>query len=62
LLTLFPYTTLFRSPEQRLVAMDREWSTDAWGMDARAREQFEVLLTMPVGGGQALLLRRRPAP
>jgi hypothetical protein len=49
-------------PEQRLVAMDREWSADAWGMDARARNQFEVLLSMPVGGGQALLLRRRPAP
>jgi 4-amino-4-deoxy-L-arabinose transferase-like glycosyltransferase len=49
-------------PEQRLVAMDREWDTDAWGMDARARDQFEVLLRMPVGGGQALLLRRRPAP
>ena len=47
-------------PEQRLVAMDREWSADAWGMDARARDQFEVLLRMPVGGGVALLLRKRP--
>ena len=49
-------------PEQRLVAMDREWNSDAWGLDARARNTFEVLLRMPVGGGEALLLRRRPAP
>jgi 4-amino-4-deoxy-L-arabinose transferase-like glycosyltransferase len=48
--------------EARLVAMDREWNTDAWGMDARARNQFEVLLRMPVGGGEALLIRKRPAP
>ncbi|MDR3671090.1 MAG: glycosyltransferase family 39 protein [Holophaga sp.] len=50
------------APDARLVAMDREWNTDAWGMDARARNQFEVLLRMPVGGGQALLIRKRPAP
>jgi len=49
-------------PEARLVAMDSEWNADAWGMDARARDQFEVLLRMPVGGGVALLIRRRPAP
>jgi 4-amino-4-deoxy-L-arabinose transferase-like glycosyltransferase len=49
-------------PGARLVAMDREWNTDAWGMDARARDQFEVLLRMPVGGGEALLIRKRPAP
>jgi len=48
-------------PEARLVAMDREWKADAWGMDARAREPFEIVLRMPVGGGEALLLRRRPA-
>jgi hypothetical protein len=47
-------------PEQRLVAMDREWSADAWGMDARARQEFEILIKVPVGGGEALLLRRRP--
>jgi 4-amino-4-deoxy-L-arabinose transferase-like glycosyltransferase len=49
-------------PGERLVAMDREWNTDAWGMDARTRNEFEVLLRMPVGGGEALLLRKRPAP
>jgi hypothetical protein len=49
-------------PDQRLVAMSREWNTDAWGMDAQARAEFEVLLRMPVGGGEALLLRRRPSP
>ena len=48
-------------PEDRLVAMDREWSTDAWGMDPAARAGFDVLLRVPVGGGEALLLRRRPA-
>lgn len=47
-------------PEQRLVAMDREWRADAWGMDARARQDYEILLRMPVGGGEALLIRRRP--
>jgi len=31
-------------------------------MDAQARKEFEVLLRMPVGGGEALLLRRRPSP
>jgi 4-amino-4-deoxy-L-arabinose transferase-like glycosyltransferase len=49
-------------PDQRLVAMSREWDTDAWGMDAQARKQYQVLLRMPVGGGEALLLRRRPSP
>jgi 4-amino-4-deoxy-L-arabinose transferase-like glycosyltransferase len=34
-------------PEQRLVAMDREWSA----LDAQAREPFEIVLRMPVGGG-----------
>jgi hypothetical protein len=48
-------------PDQRLVAMDREWSGDVGGMDAQARDQFDVLLRMPVGGGEALLLRKRPS-
>jgi len=47
-------------PEARLVAMRREWDTDAWGMDAQGRKDFEVLLRVPVGGGEALLLRKRP--
>lgn len=49
-------------PEQRLVAMRREWDTDAWGMDAVVRQNYEILFKMPVGGGEALLIRRRPAP
>jgi 4-amino-4-deoxy-L-arabinose transferase-like glycosyltransferase len=49
-------------PEQRLVAMDREWDANAWGMDPQARKGYQVLLRMPVGGGEALLLRRLPAP
>jgi 4-amino-4-deoxy-L-arabinose transferase-like glycosyltransferase len=48
-------------PDQRLVAMRREWDADAWGMDARSRQDYEILLRMPVGGGEALLLRRRPS-
>jgi 4-amino-4-deoxy-L-arabinose transferase-like glycosyltransferase len=46
-------------PDQRLVAMENEWDQDAWGMDPQARDQFEILLRVPVGGGEALLLRRR---
>ena len=49
-------------PEQRLVAMNREWDADAWGMGPQARKDYEILLRVPVGGGDALLIRRRPAP
>jgi len=44
-------------PEDRLIAMDREWNQDAWGMTPERRARFEVLLRMPVGGGEVLLLR-----
>jgi 4-amino-4-deoxy-L-arabinose transferase-like glycosyltransferase len=49
-------------PGERLVAMKNEWNADAWGLDSQARNEFEVLLRMPVGSGEALLIRRRPVP
>ena len=49
-------------PEQRLVAMSNEWNMNAWGMDPEARKQYEVLLRMPVGGGEALLIRKLQLP
>lgn len=45
-------------PEDRLVSMDREWAQDAWGMDAQRRRGFEVLLRVPSGGGEILLIRK----
>jgi hypothetical protein len=48
-------------PEQRLVAMAGDWAADAWGMDPQARQEFEIVFRMPVGGGEALLIRRRDA-
>lgn len=47
-------------PEDRLVTMAREWNQDAWGLTPERRAGFEVLLKMPVGGGEVLLLRKRP--
>jgi hypothetical protein len=49
-------------PDQRLVAMAGDWAADAWGMDAQARQGYEILFRMPVGGGEALLIRRLPVP
>jgi hypothetical protein len=40
--------------------MNREWDADAWGMDPQVRKDYEILLRVPVGGGDALLIRRRP--
>jgi 4-amino-4-deoxy-L-arabinose transferase-like glycosyltransferase len=48
------------TPEDRLVTMRREWSEDAHGLNEALRAQFEVLHAMPTGGGEALLLRKRP--
>lgn len=48
-------------PEARLVAQRGEWEMDAWGMTPELRARFEVLLAVPTGGGEILLLRRRPA-
>ena len=47
-------------PEARLVAQRGEWEQDAWGMSSALRSRFEVLLAVPTGGGEILLLRRRP--
>lgn len=49
-------------PEDRLVSMDREWNQDAWGMDPDRRRLFEVLLRVPTGGGEILLLKKTPLP
>jgi 4-amino-4-deoxy-L-arabinose transferase-like glycosyltransferase len=46
-------------PEDRLVTMRREWDMDAWGMTPERRKEFEELLRVPVGGGEAILLKRR---
>jgi len=48
-------------PEARLVAQRGEWETDAWGMTPELRDRFEVLLAVPTGGGEILLLRKRSA-
>ncbi len=45
-------------PEDRLVAGRREWDEDNWGMDPQLRARFDLLLEVPVGGGQFLVLRR----
>jgi len=46
-------------PGDRLVAMRREWDTGAGGMTPERRAGFEVLLSVPIGEGEALLLSRR---
>ena len=46
-------------PEARLVAQRNEWNQDAWGMTPALRAQFEILRTVPTGGGEILLLRKR---
>lgn len=46
-------------PEDRLVSMKREWDEDAWGMSPARRAGFEVLVRMPTGGGELLLIRKR---
>jgi hypothetical protein len=46
-------------PEDRLVAMRRDWDGPAGGLDRPVRKRFEVLLRVPVGGGEALLLRKK---
>jgi hypothetical protein len=46
--------------EARLVAQRGEWDQDAWGMTPALRARFEVLAAVPTGGGEILLLRKRP--
>ena len=47
-------------PEARLVAQRGEWEQDAWGMTPALRGQFEVLLAVPTGSGEILLLKKKP--
>ncbi len=49
-------------PEARLVAQRDEWEQDAWGMTPSLRQRFEVLLAVPTGGDEILLLKKRPDP
>lgn len=48
-------------PDARLVAQRGEWDQDAWGMTPALRTRFEVLLAVPTGGGEILLLKKKPA-
>jgi 4-amino-4-deoxy-L-arabinose transferase-like glycosyltransferase len=50
------------APGDRLVAMRRVWLQDSWGMNPAARERFEVILQVPVGAGEALLLKKKERP
>lgn len=50
-------------PEDRLVTMAREWNEDLRGLDPGRRARFEVLLRMPSGGGELMLLKwKDPKP
>jgi len=46
-------------PEARLVAMQDDWEQNAWGLNPALRGRFEVLLAVPTGGDEILLLRKR---
>lgn len=47
--------------DDRLVSMDREWDQDAWGMNPERRRGFEVILRVPTGENEILLIRKRNA-
>jgi len=47
-------------PQARLVAQRGEWEQDAWGMTPALRARFEVLVAVPTGGGEILLLKKKP--
>jgi 4-amino-4-deoxy-L-arabinose transferase-like glycosyltransferase len=49
-------------PEARLVAQRDEWEQNAWGMTPALRGHFEVLLSVPTGGGEILLLKKQKNP
>ena len=49
-------------PEARVVAQGDEWRQDAWGMTPTLRSRFEVLLAVPTGGDEILLLKKRTTP
>jgi 4-amino-4-deoxy-L-arabinose transferase-like glycosyltransferase len=46
-------------PNDRLVSMDREWGQDAWGMNPERRRKFEVILRVPIGDREILLIRKQ---
>ena len=46
-------------PEARLVAQRRDWDDDARGLTPALRARFEVLLVVPTGSGEVLLLKRK---
>ncbi len=46
-------------PEARLVAQRDDWNQDAWGLTPALRARFDVLLSVPTGGGEILLLKKR---
>jgi hypothetical protein len=46
-------------PEARLVARRDEWEQDASGLTPVLRDRFDVLLAVPTGGGEILLLKKR---
>jgi len=47
-------------PQARLVAQRGEWEQDAWGMTPALRARFEILVAVPTGGGEILLLKKKP--
>jgi len=49
-------------PEDRLVAIKRDWYTSEGGLTDARRNRLEVILRMPVGAGESLMLRRKPEP
>lgn len=48
-------------PDARLVAQRDEWEQNAWGMTPALRSRFEVLLSVPTGAGEILLLKKKPS-
>ena len=48
--------------EDRIVATGRAWNTNLGGLDGASRSRFEVLLRVPVGGGEMLLIRKTAVP
>ena len=50
------------APEACLVAQRDEWERDAWGLTPALRARFEVLLAVPTGGDDILLLKKRTHP
>lgn len=51
-----PAELLALGPQDRLVAMARDWDSDLFGLTPAVRTRFTVLLRVPVGGGEAVLL------